>query len=85
MKKSRNLPISSSPLSISVGNGKSLYAVAVEIGWQRRPDMLYFGAGSIEEVRAQLVGAAMTLPKGSKIVGVAPAIGCFENDSKLIV
>lgn len=66
---------------IEVGGGKQLFAVAVEKGWARVPDILYFAAATIEDVRAQLVRGVLTLlPKGSKIVGVAPAVGFFHDE-----
>lgn len=74
--------IGSSPLGLHVGQGKFLFAVAVEVGWERIPEVLYFAAATVEEVRATLVRNVLTLlPKGSKIVGVAPAIG-FQHDER---
>lgn len=67
-----------SRLGLHVGNGKTLYAVAVEVGYARRPDFVYFGAKTIEDVRAGLV--SLSLPKGSRVVGVAPAIGFFHDE-----
>lgn len=70
-----------SNLGLMVGNGKLLFAVAVEKGWRRIPDVLYFSALTIEDVRSTLVRGVLTLlPKGSKIVGVAPAIGYFHDE-----
>lgn len=70
-----------SDVVVEAGNGKQLFAVAVERGWSRIPDVLYFSAGSIEDVRSALVRGVLTLlPKGSKIVGVAPAVGFFHDE-----
>lgn len=70
-----------SDVILEAGNGKTLFAVAVEKGWARIPDVLYFAAATIEDVRAQLVRGVLTLlPKGSKIVGVAPAVGYFHDE-----
>jgi len=73
--------IARSPLGFHVGRGKMLFAVAVERGWRRTPDILYFGARTIEDLRANLVATVLTsLPKGSRVVGVAPAIGHFHDE-----
>lgn len=70
-----------SDVVVEAGNGKQLFAVAVEKGWARIPDVLYFSAKTIEDVRAALVRGVLTLlPKGSKIVGVAPAVGYFHDE-----
>lgn len=70
-----------SDVVLEAGNGKTLFAVAVEKGWARIPDILYFAAATIEDVRVQLLRGVLTLlPKGSKIVGVAPAVGSFHDE-----
>lgn len=70
-----------SDVVVEAGGGKQLFAVAVEKGWARVPDILYFAAATIEDVRAQLVRGVLTLlPKGSKIVGVAPVVGFFHDE-----
>ena len=70
-----------SDVVVEAGGGKQLFAVAVEKGWSRIPDVLYFAAATIEDVRAQRVRGVLTLlPKGSKIVGVAPAVGFFHDE-----
>lgn len=78
--KGRDHAITSSPLGLHVGGGKSLFAVAIERGLQM-PEVLYFGARSVQDVRAQLVLVARTLPRGSRVVGVAPAVG-FTHDER---
>lgn len=80
------LPIAQSRLGLHVGNGKYLFAVAIEKGWARIPEVLYFGADKIEDVRAHMINVASTLPPGSKVVGVAPAIGFWhdEDGSRLV-
>lgn len=73
--------VARSPLALRVGRGKSLFAVAIERGRARTPDVLYFGAETADDVRAAMVGIATRLPRGSRVVGVAPAIG-FHHDEQ---
>lgn len=76
-----NHRIAASLLGLHVGSGKFLFAVAVEVGTTRTPEVLYFGASTVEEVRATLVRNVLTiLPKHSRIVGVAPAIGLHHDE-----
>jgi len=74
-----------SRLGFHVGNGKMLYAVCVEhVGGPRRTwrtEMLYFGAATVEDLRAELCRGVLTfLPSGSRIVAVAPAIGMHHDE-----
>jgi len=70
-----------SRLGFHVGNGKMLYAVAVEHWRTRRAEVFYFGARTMEDLRGELCRGVLTLlPKGSRIVGVAPAIGLFHDE-----
>lgn len=77
-------PISKSALGLHVGGGKSLFAVCVEVPHRSgrwSAEVLYFGAKTAEDVRAYMVrGVKTLLPKGSKVVGVAPAIGFFHDE-----
>lgn len=75
--------ITKSALGLHVGNGKCLFAVCVEVYKKRRwsAEILYFAAKSEADVRAHMVRSVKTLlPKGSKVVGVAPAIGFFHDE-----
>jgi hypothetical protein len=48
-------------------------------GWSA--EVLYFAAKTEADVRAYMVRSIKTLlPKGSKVVGVAPAIGFFHDE-----
>lgn len=76
-----NHGITASQLGLHVGRGKMLFAVAVERGWARIPDVLYFAARTLEDLRVELVRGVLTcLPKGSKIVAIGPAIGYWHDE-----
>lgn len=59
---------------------KRLFAIAVEKGARRIPDVLYTHAESREEILAGLVTVKKSLPKYSRVVGVAQALGYYYDD-----
>lgn len=59
---------------------RRLFAIAVEKGPSRIPDVVYTHAESREAVLASLVSVTSMLPKRSRVVAVGEAWGYFHDE-----
>lgn len=64
---------------------KKLYAIAVEKGLRRIPDIVYTHAKSREDVLASLVSVTNPLPRRSRVVGVAECWGYMCDDKGRVI
>ena len=64
---------------------KKLYAIAVEKGLRRIPDLIYTHAKCREDVLASLVVMTANMPKRTRVVNVAECVGYLSDDKGRIL
>ena len=67
-------------LGTRTGRRKKLFAIAIEKGKNRTPDILYTHAEKREDVLANLVNIRGAFPKRTKVVSVAEAVGFLADE-----
>jgi hypothetical protein len=68
-----------------LANPKKLFAIAVEKGSCRIPDLIYTHAKCREDVLSGLVGLTSPLPKRTRVVNVAECVGYLSDDKGRII
>lgn len=65
--------------------GKKLFAIAFENFRTGQTGIFHTQAKSREDVYVAMIGVKASLPKGTRVVGVAEAVGVFEDDKGRLI